>query len=164
MKQIERRSQFTVDVIDPLEVSLPRLEQKPSPAVLAYRERIDKADAFVVVTPEYNHGYPAPLKAMIDHADEEWYAKPVALVSYGGISGGLRAVEQLRLVFAELHAVTIRDTVSFHFGRRQFDADGEPVDKDAVEAAMTTLLDRLVWWANALRTARETTAYVQARA
>src|SRR5690606_26433299 len=100
VKQIERRSQFTVDVIDPLEVSLPRLEQKPSPAVLAYRERIDKADAFVVVTPEYNHGYPAPLRPVIDHADEEWYAKPVALVSCGGISGGLRAVEQLRLVFA----------------------------------------------------------------
>jgi hypothetical protein len=77
---------------------------------------IDAADAFVVVTPEYNHSYPASLKHAIDMAHGEWNTKPVAFVSYGGISGGLRAVEALRLVFAELHATTIRDTVSFHGG------------------------------------------------
>lgn len=165
VKQIARRSEFTLDVLDPLELSLPpRIETEDSAPVRAFRERIDRADAFVVVVPEYNHGYPAVIKAMIDHADEEWYAKPVALVSYGGISGGLRAVEQLRLVFAELHAVTIRDTVSFHFARREFDENGEPVHADAVEAAMTTLLDRLAWWANALTQARESTPYVQVRA
>lgn len=165
VKQIARRSEFLVDVIDPLELSLPpRIERDDSAPVLAFRERIQEADAFIVVTPEYNHGYPAPLKAMIDHADEEWYAKPVAFVSYGGISGGLRAVEQLRLVFAELHAVAIRDTVSFHFAWNQFDADGEPVQREAAEAAMTTLLDRLAWWADALTRAREATPYVQARA
>jgi len=62
--------------------------------------------AFVVVTPEYNHGYPAPLKSLIDSVGREWQAKPVAFVSYGGVSGGLRAVEQLRQVFAKLHMVT----------------------------------------------------------
>lgn len=163
--QIRRRSEFELDVIDPLKLGLPcRLEREPSAAVLAFRERIGAADAFVVVVPEYNHGYPAVLKLMIDNADAEWYTKPVAFVSYGGISGGLRAVEQLRLVFAELHAVTIRDTVSFHFARRQFNADGEPVDPAPVEAAMATLLDRLAWWARALRQARETTPYAAARA
>src|SRR5690606_17434234 len=134
VKQIARRSEFSLDVIDPLELSLPtRIEREISPEVRAYRERIRNADAFVVVVPEYNHGYPAIIKAMIDHADAEWYAKPVAIVSYGGISGGLRAVEQLRLVFAELHAVTIRDTVSFHIARRQFDEQGEPVNAPVVE-------------------------------
>lgn len=163
--QISRRSEFLLDVIDPLELSLPpRIERVSSAPVRAFRERIGRADAFVVVTPEYNHGYPAVLKAMIDHVDEEWYGKPVAFVSYGGISGGLRAVEQLRLVFAELHAVTIRDTVSFHIARRQFDEDGQPVHAEAVEAAMTTLLDRLSWWAHALAVAREATPYVEARA
>lgn len=165
VRQINGREEFALDLLDPLELSLPhRIERTPSAPVQAFRERIRRADAFVVVTPEYNHGYPAALKAMIDHADEEWYAKPVGIVSYGGISEGLRAVEQLRLVFAELHAVTIRDTVSFHFARRQFDAAGEPVEPEAVEAAMTTLLDRLLWWAQALRRARENTPYVQARA
>lgn len=165
VKQIERRNEFSLDVIDPLELDLPpRLEREDSPAVKAFRERIDKADAFVVVVPEYNHAYPAVIKAMIDHADEEWFAKPVACVSYGGISGGLRAVEQLRLVFAELHAVTIRDTVSFHKVRQAFDANGEPIQAEAVEMAMTTLLDRLLWWAKALLQARETTPYIEARA
>lgn len=164
VRQIEGRSEFELDVIDPLEVDLPLRIQRDIPLeVQAYRERLRNADAFVVVVPEYNHGYPAVIKAMIDHADVEWYAKPVAIVSYGGISGGLRAVEQLRLVFAELHAVVIRDTVSFHGARRQFDEWGEPVNGPVVERAMTTLLDRLKWWAQALMQAREATPYIEAR-
>ena len=61
---------------------------------------IDRADAFVVVTPEYNHSYPASLKQAIDVLNAPWRRKPVAFVSYGGLSGGLRAVEHLRQVFA----------------------------------------------------------------
>lgn len=63
---------------------------------LAVTGSLDAADAFVVVTPEYNHSFPAPLKAMIDGHVVQWRAKPVAFVSYGGISGGLRAVEHTR--------------------------------------------------------------------
>lgn len=163
-RQIAQRDEFTLDVLDPLELSLPtRITRVPVRQVQEFRERIRRADAYIVVTPEYNHSYPATLKAMIDHADEEWYAKPVAFVSYGGISGGLRAVEQLRLVFTELHAVAIRDTVSFHFARRQFDEDGEPVQREIVEGAMVTLIDRLLWWAKALRTARESDPYLLVR-
>lgn len=63
-------------------------------------------------------------------------------------------------MFAELHAVTLRDTVSFHIARRQFDERGQPVHAEAVRAAMTTLLDRLVWWAEALRQARWANPYL----
>jgi hypothetical protein len=76
-------------------------------------ERLAEADAYVVVTPEYNHSFPAALKNVIDWHLTEWAAKPVGFVSYGGISGALRAIEHLRGVFAELHTVTIRETVSF---------------------------------------------------
>ena len=65
------------------------------------------------MTPEYNHGYPASLKQAIEIPHAEWKAKPCRFASDGGLAGGLRAVEQLRQVFAELHAVTMRDTVSF---------------------------------------------------
>ncbi len=106
------------------------------------------------MTPEYNHGYPAALKQAIDLAYEQWFAKPVAFVSSGGIVGGLRAVEQLRQVFAELHAVTIRDTVSFHGPDAAFDGSGETRDA-AAEAALKVMLDRLTWWASALRATRE---------
>jgi NAD(P)H-dependent FMN reductase len=122
-------------------------------------ERLGAADAFVVVTPEYNHSFPAPLKAAIDRFRTQWQAKPVGFVSYGGMSGGLRAVEQLRLVFAELHAATVRDGVSFHNVWERFDADGRPVDAAGAEAAAKKLIDQLAWWAHALREARTSHPY-----
>ena len=122
-------------------------------------KRLGAADAFVVVTPEYNHSYPAPLKAVIDAHYTEWQAKPIAFVSYGGVSGGLRAVEHLRAVFAELHAVTIRDTVSFHGGRSCFGPDGGPLDAGESGQAARRLLHQLTWWARALREARALRPY-----
>ena len=125
-------------------------------------ERMAAADAFLVVTPEYNHGYPAPLKSLIDSVGEQWHAKPVAFVSYGGVSGGLRAVEQLRLVFAELHAVTIRDSVSFAGAWEQFDGEGQLRQPDRHNRSMAAMLRRLHWWAVALRKARQEMPYATA--
>ena len=90
----------------------------------ALRIRLAEADGFVVVTPEYNRSYPASLKKAIDQYNVEWRAKPVAFVSYGGISGGLRAVEHLRNVFAELHAVTVRTAVCVSELWKHFDHTG----------------------------------------
>ncbi|MDQ3405604.1 MAG: NAD(P)H-dependent oxidoreductase [Actinomycetota bacterium] len=117
------------------------------------------ADAMVIVTPEYNHGYPGPLKVALDSLYLGLRGKPVAFVTYGGISGGLRAAEQLRLVLAELHAVTIRETVSFSGASACFTPAGTPVDEAAVSTAATVLLDQLTWWASALRQAKLTTPY-----
>ena len=125
----------------------------------AFAARIGAADAFVIITPEYNHSYPAPLKLAIDSVYPEWQAKPVAFVSYGGYAAGLRAVEPLRCVFAELHATTIRETVSFYLAPQQFTDTGEPIDRPNVDAAATRLLDQLGWWARALRHARADTPY-----
>ncbi|HEU4642677.1 MAG TPA: NAD(P)H-dependent oxidoreductase [Gemmatimonadaceae bacterium] len=150
-----RRGDMDVDVIDLAEAGLPAIHrQERPPAVQEFAERVAAADAFVVITPEYNHAYPASLKLAIDWLKLEWRRKPVAFVSYGGISGGLRAVEQLRLVFAELHAMTVRDTVSFHMARGQFDDAGQPKDAAVVERAATIMLDEVAWWARALRDAR----------
>ncbi len=112
-REVTAHGDLVLDLIDPAALALPdRHEAQDGPAVQRLAKRIGEADAFVVVTPEYNHGYPAALKFVIDSVRAEWSGKPVAFVSYGGVSGGLRAVEQLRLVFAELHVVTIRDGVS----------------------------------------------------
>ena len=113
-----------------------------------------------MVTPEYNHSFPAPLKNAIDWHFKEWRAKPVGFVSYGGISGGLRAVEQLRQVFAELHAVTVRDTVSFHGAWTQFDSEGRLKDPERYEKGTQSMLDQLAWWGQALREARSQRPYV----
>jgi len=154
-EQVTPRADMVVDVIDLAEMDLPAAYPKTfGDGVLAYLARLDAADAFVVVTPEYNHSFPAALKQAIDLGKREWQAKPVGFVSYGGMSGGLRAVEHLRQVFAELQAVTVRNTVSFHNYARQFDQSGQPLDVARTGAAAKTLLDQLAWWAVALRNAR----------
>lgn len=150
------RADFEIDVIDVATLDLPvHFTKSPSTAVADYAARIERAEAYVVVTPEYNHSYPASLKHAIDLAHAEWHRKPVAFVSYGGISGGLRAVEHLRQVFAELRTVTIRETLSFHGPWRQFDEAGVLGDPTMADLATTTMLDDLAWWALALRHAKE---------
>ncbi|WP_371629093.1 NAD(P)H-dependent oxidoreductase [Streptomyces sp. NBC_00341] len=152
------------DLLDVAALDLPTaLSYRPGPedqALLAdVSARLAAADAFVVVTPEYNHSYPAPLKNLIDWHHAEWQAKPVAFVSYGGVSGGLRAVEHLRQVFAELHSVSIRDTVSFHNAGALFDDEGRHKDPAGADAAAKSLLDQLVWWGRALREAKKARPY-----
>jgi len=159
-EEIWSRNDFTLDLIDPAELGLPPRNGGADEAALTdLRRRLEAAEAFVVVTPEYNRGYPAALKFLIDSAYEPWQAKPVAFVSYGGISGGLRAVEQLRLVFAELHAVTIRDSVSFANAWNRFDDKGRLIDPEDARKAMATMLSRLHWWARVLRDARNAAPY-----
>lgn len=143
--EIERLGGFSVEIVDPREP----VEDE------AYAGLVGGADAVLVVTPEYNHSYPAPLKALIDRLHGEWARKPVAFVSYGGVSGGLRAVEHLRHVFAELDAHGLRDTVSFANAWEQFGDDGALKRPEVARRALGQLLDRLAWWANALKAARE---------
>lgn len=152
---------FEVDVIDLAEFAIPN-DFSAHPDLDEFTRRIDAADAVVIVTPEYNHMPPGYLKTVIDASPKAaWTGKPVALVGYGGMSGGLRAVEPLRIVFPELHAMTIRETVTFHGARDQFTADGEPVNPDGVNMAARLQLDQLEWWALALRDARAVRPYGQ---
>jgi NAD(P)H-dependent FMN reductase len=149
------RDDMAVEVLDLADARLPdMLTAERPPAVQVITPRLAAADAFVVVTPEYNYSFPAPLKTLIDWHTREWRAKPVGFVSLGGLAGGLRAVEHLRQVFAELHAVTVRDTVSFHMAWTQFDSDGRPNDGEGTTRAAHVMLDELAWWAEAVRDAR----------
>ncbi|MGW6582560.1 NADPH-dependent FMN reductase [Streptomyces globisporus] len=162
--QAEEHGYSDVDVISLAEAALPVVTGGPAddpwpPAVADLGRRVDAAEGFVVVTPEHNHSFPALLKNAVDWYRREWYAKPVAFVSYGGISGGLRAVEQLRLVFAELHAPTMRDSVSFHRVWEQFDEAGRPGDPVGCGHAAKTMLDQLDWWTRSLTEARAKRPY-----
>jgi NAD(P)H-dependent FMN reductase len=155
--QLDQHDGFSPNVIDLAGLSLPDFLDGTGDAA-AFAKWVDAADGFVIITPEYNHGYPGALKTAIDTAREEWQAKPVGFVSYGGIAGGLRAVEQLRLVFAELHAVTIRQVVSLHWVHDLFDGSGMLTD-DHAPAAAHKMLAQLAWWARALRNARAEEIY-----
>ena len=109
----KRRDDIAVTVVDLADYAFPARYPARADRVdgRVHRARSAAADAFVVVTPEYNHSFPASLKQAIDYGYDEWQAKPVGFVSYGCGSVGLHAVEQLRTVFTALHAVTVRDGV-----------------------------------------------------
>lgn len=150
---LAERDDLDLDVVDLLDAEVPaHFTFDLAPATVATVARLARADAFVIVTPEYNHSYPATLKQFIDVSGTVWARKPVAFVSYGGLSGGLRAVEHLRGVLAERHAATIRETVSFH--SFPFDEAGMPDDLEAATKAVQTMADDLVWWGTTLREGR----------
>ncbi|AYF76629.1 NADPH-dependent oxidoreductase [Nocardia yunnanensis] len=157
LRQAGADADFEVGVIDLIDTPLP-VDLIETDAVRAFQRRVEAADAFVAVTSEYNHGYPASLKTAFDSVKREWRGKPIGFVSYGGLSGGLRAVEQLRQVVAEIHMVSVRETVSFHEAKRKFDADGQTADAAAIDAC-ARMLRQLSWWATALRTARAADPY-----
>ncbi|GAA1253391.1 NAD(P)H-dependent oxidoreductase [Pseudonocardia aurantiaca] len=159
-----RRPGLSIDLIDLAEAALPSTltesDDALPPPVRALAPRLAAADAFALVTPEYNRSFPAPLKTAIDWYDAEWRAKPVAVVAYGRESGGLHAVEQLRQVFTELHAVALRDALILPRYWELFAADGTwPKASAECNSAVTTTLDRLTWWARALRNARSERPY-----
>ena len=152
-----RRRDFDVEVIDLADANLPdRLtDDVPPPPVRQLAAKLESADAFVIVTPEYNRSYPAPVKAAIDWYCSEFSGKPVTFVSYGRESGGMHAVAHLREVFAELNAVAIRDCVSLPCYWDQYAADGSwPKGSGELEHSVGATLDQLAWWGFALRDAR----------
>jgi NAD(P)H-dependent FMN reductase len=118
-----------------------------------WAEKVASLDGFVVVTPEYNHGYPGQLKDALDDVYAPWNHKPVAFVSYGGGAAGARSVEQLRLVAVELRMAPIRDEVNVRLVGFEADERGWPKDPWYAKKA-AGMLEDLVWWARVLKDGR----------
>lgn len=128
----------SVDFIDLRELNLPFYDEptdafsieKPedykSAEGRAWAERVTKADAVIIVTPEYNHGAPAVLKNALDYVGRPWFDKPVGLISYGGKVGGARAVEQLRSITIELGLINVANAIHFVRFRPSFESGDEP--------------------------------------
>jgi NAD(P)H-dependent FMN reductase len=167
MERLAVRRDMTLELVDLRDHPLPFFDgvspartgrDYPSPEVARLGATLDRADGFVIVTPEYNHGYPAVLKNAMDHTFVEWNRKPVAFVSWGNV-GGARAVEQLRLVAVEMemaplrHAVHILPDVLVPALRSPAPFDTTLLD--ALVPRLTTLADDLVWWSEALAPPRK---------
>lgn len=122
------------------------------PLAKEWSAKIASKDAFIVVTAEYNHGYPAVLKNAFDYLYPEWNNKPIAYVSYGAV-GGARCVEQLRLVASELQMADIREALHI---MDVWDLVGEGgfTPQEFHEKKFARLASQLDWWAKALKTAR----------
>lgn len=132
-------------------------ESYTEPAVARWTRKVSEGDGFIIVTPEYNHGYPAVLKNSLDYVFEAWHGKPVGFVSYGSAMG-VRAVEQLRLVAVELRMVPIRDALHIpppvFAAARDAAVDEAPALLEALSEPAGVLIDELVRWAGMLRSAR----------
>lgn len=149
---------FTVDILDLADHHLPIPHPRDTrEAAGGFLGRLAAADALVVVTPEYNHSFPGILKVALDLVGDELVDTPVGIVTYGGMSHGLRAAEALRPVLSALRAVAVTDTVGFAGARKRFDGDGTLVtDVAATEAATTRLLDDLARFTGVLAPAAPT--------
>lgn len=159
--RLDQRVDMVVDVVDLADIPLPNSLDPADAEIVALRPRLAAADAFVLIVPEYNRSIPGPMKTLIDCYNAEWEAKPVAFVSYGlSRSGGVRAVEHLRQIFSEFHAVGMKDTVTFPRINEHFDAEGNfTVDRTGSDTSAKTMLDQLSWWARTLRDAKAERPY-----
>lgn len=158
----ERHGGFALEFVDLAEVDLPLLDEPNHPRLRQYTrehtkawsERVERADAFAFVMPEYNHGFSAPLKNAIDYLNREWRYKAVGLVSYGGVSGGTRAAQMLKPVLAVLKMVPMSEAVIIPFVQ-QFVDDGVFRADEPLEKAAQALLDELLRWTGVLKPLRE---------
>ncbi|MDQ2897109.1 MAG: NAD(P)H-dependent oxidoreductase [Actinomycetota bacterium] len=152
---------FELELVDLVEFELPFLDEPKHPRLGDYRQEhtrawseiVARADAVVMVTSEYNYGYPAPLKNAIDYLHREWLYKPVGFVSYGGVAAGTRAVQQLKQVVTALSMMPSGPSVNIPFVA-QFIKDGAIEPNATMTEAAAAMLDELIRLEAALRPLR----------
>jgi NAD(P)H-dependent FMN reductase len=157
-----KHAKFDVELVDLKQVNLPLLDEPRHPRMRKYEHAhtrawsasVASADAFVFVMPEYNYGAPAPLVNALDYLFDEWQYKPAGFVSYGGVSGGTRAVQMAKLIMTALKIVPIPEAVTIPFVHQNLDDAGHFKGGSNFEQAAVTMLDELYRWSEALRVLR----------
>lgn len=141
---------FEVEWVDLAEWNLPFMDEPHHPRLRQYTHEhtrrwsaaMEAADAFVIVTPEYNHGFTAPLKNAIDYLIHEWAYKPVGFVSYGGLSAGTRALQLLKPILIDLKMTPIVEAVNVPFVHQMM-VDGAFAPPQALVDAARVMLDEI---------------------
>ena len=159
--QAQARTDAVFELVDLADFKLPLFDEPGPPArgnylhahTQAWSQKIAQADAFVFVTPEYNHSIPGALKNALDYLYREWNNKAAGFVAYGGV-GGARAVEQLRLILGELEVASVRNAVHLSL---MTDFEGFTTFKPDPrhEKALKAMLDQLIAWGGALQPLRQ---------
>jgi NAD(P)H-dependent FMN reductase len=153
---------FEIEVADLAAIDLPLLNEPKHPRRREYEHRhtkdwsarVEAADAFVFVHPEYNHGITAPLKNALDYLSQEWAYKPLGLVSYGSVSAGTRAAQMIKQVAVYLKLFTVAEAVSIPFVSRRIGDDGEFEPDEMTDRAAAAMLDEMLRLEAALRPLR----------
>jgi NAD(P)H-dependent FMN reductase len=154
---------FDIEILDLAEINLPLLDEPNHPRLKNYVHQhtkdwsrmIEDGDAFIFVTPEYNYSYGAALKNAIDYLHQEWQYKPAAFVSYGGLAGGTRAVQALKLVISSLKMTAVNESVNINFFMKYFNKDDVFSGEEMHNTAAKLMLDELLKWTIVLKNMRE---------
>jgi Predicted flavoprotein len=155
------RPDMTVELIDLKDWNFPMFHLAKPPAMGAYddplqqrwAEKIGKADGYLFLCPEYNHSFPSALKNALDYLYAEWGRKPASFIGYGP-AGGIRAVEQLRLLLIELNMAPLGSALHLFNVHKKFGQD-QFIGSDEDEAKLGGVLDDLLWWSRTLRDGRQ---------
>ena len=160
---VRENSDFEVELLDLKKINLPFTNEPNHPSLGKYQyehtkewsARISAADAFIIVLGEYNFGFPAPIKNAIDYLFHEWHNKPVAFVSYGGISAGLRSTQMLKQVLSALNMMPLTAQVNIPFFAKHFDAEKIFLPDEKIESSAKNVLLELHKWSETLKQLRE---------
>lgn len=150
---------YQTEVIDLGELKLPLMDEPEHPRFRKYQHEhtkkwsatIDGADAFIFITAEYNYSMTAPVKNAIDYLFHEWADKPAAFVSYGGASGGTRAVQMLKQVLTTLKVVPVTEAVVLPFFAKMINDEGGFESNDGIDQSAHVMMKELLRWALLLR-------------
>ena len=156
-----RHGQFEATLVDLGEIDLPLMDEPEHPRLRKYQHdhtrrwsaTIDGSDALVFVTPEYNFSASPPLLNALDYLFHEWHYKPLAFVSYGGVSGGMRSVQMTKMIATSLRMMPLPEAVTITAFPQHIEA-GVFKPTEAHEKAATVMLDELLRWSAALATLR----------
>lgn len=163
MDRIRGHGKFAVELLDLKAINLPFLDEPEHPRLRKYQHEhtkawsrtIDAADAFVLVTCEYNHGMPAPLKNALDYLVHEWSYKPVGIVSYGGIAAGTRSAQMLKPVLSVLKMLPLPEAVSVPSFTNFIDEAGHFSGNEGLDRSALSMLDELHRWTEVLAPMRK---------
>lgn len=153
---------FNVEVADLKDIDLPLMTEPNHPRLKQYTQDVTKAwsatvaaaDAFIFVMPEYNFFVTAPLINALDYLVQEWAYKPVGLVSYGGVSGGLRAAQAIKTLITSFNMMPIKEAVSLPMVTDHINDDGTFEPYESATNSTTAMLDALVQWEKAMHQLR----------
>ena len=157
-----KHGQFDVELVDLADFKLPLYDEPVHPRMQQYEHEHTKrwsasvagADAYIFVTPEYNYSAPPSLVNALDFVYKEWNYKPCGFVSYGGVSGGLRAVQSVKPQVTTLKMMPMVEGVAIPMVPKHIQENGEFASNELIDTSATTLLDELLRWATALKTLR----------
>lgn len=154
--------EFNVELLDLAEINLPFMDEPAHPRLKKYEHEhtkqwsktIDSADAYIIVTCEYNYGFSAPLKNALDYLYNEWNNKPVGIVSYGGLAAGTRAAQMLKQVLTALKMMPLAESVNIPFFTKHIDEDDKFNGDETLDKSAEAMFGELLRWTQSLKTLR----------